>query len=241
MTKNDPDWRVYERIVAAIQAESVGIGNSVTPNAKIRGCITGVLRQIDVLIDARWLDEGLSQRIIVDAKLHRSKIDVKEVEAFEGMMKDCRASRGVVVCANGYTAAAKRRAQDAITINLLSPDEIDEFPWAQFDPCLGSCTDDGRAARGLVLWDGQLLLNFRTTWVNLWSGKCDRCYNFHAWCWDCGERFAVADEDEHECTCGRTWTTVIEEEPGGPDVLNAVHFFLTVEDEVFAIDRRRIR
>jgi len=215
--------------------------HSVTPNAKIRGCLTGVLRQIDVLIDARWADEDLAERVIVDAKMYRSKVDVKDVESFEGMMKDCRANRGVIVCANGYSPAAKRRAQDAITITLLSPDSIEEFPWAQFDRCLGSCANEQGTRSGLVLWDGQLLFGIGGAWVVVWSGKCDRCYNFHAWCWDCGEKFALANEDEHECGCGRKWITAIEEEPEGPEVLNAVHFFFASEDQVFAIDRRRLR
>jgi hypothetical protein len=242
MTQREPDWQVYERIVAAMQAEGAGMEHSVTPNAKIRGCITGILRQIDVLVDARWADEDLTERVIVDAKMHRSKVDVKDIEAFEGMMKDCRANRGIIVCANGYTPAAKRRAQDAITITLLPAENIEEFPWSQFDRCMGSCSADNRIPhRGLVLWDGQLLLGMGSGWAIVWSGKCDRCYNFHAWCWDCGEKFALADEDEHECGCGRRWVTAIEEEPDGSEVLDAVHFFLASDDQVFAIDRRRCR
>jgi hypothetical protein len=39
----------------------------VTPNALIRGAITGIKRQIDVLIEARH-DTDNTRRIIVDAK-----------------------------------------------------------------------------------------------------------------------------------------------------------------------------
>jgi hypothetical protein len=238
----EPDWRVYERLVAALQAEEAGMDSSVTANAKIRGAITGVMRQVDVLVDMRWGEARLNERLIVDAKHYRAKLDVKNVDAFEGMMKDCRANRGIIVCPNGYSAAAKRRAQDAITITLLSTDQLDDFPWGQFEDCLGQCRSGAKTNRkGLVLWDGQLLLGLHGMWVIVWTGKCDCCYNFHAWCQDCGTKFAVRDEDNYRCHCGRDWTTAIEQEPEGPDVLNAVHFFLTAEGVAFPLDRRRLR
>ena len=84
------NWRLYERLAAAMVAENSGIELSVTPNAQIVGGISKESRQIDVLIDARWGDD-LTRRVIVDAKLYRSKLDIKDVESFEGMMKDCGA------------------------------------------------------------------------------------------------------------------------------------------------------
>jgi hypothetical protein len=95
---------------------------SVTPNAKIMGSISGVPRQIDVLIDARW-EEGAERRIIFDAKLRKRKVDVKDVESFEGMMRDVRASRGVLLCSSGYTKAALARAQQSIEIRIVTTDE----------------------------------------------------------------------------------------------------------------------
>jgi hypothetical protein len=50
-------WRVYERAIAAMEAESVGLDYSVTPNARLVGVISGSSRQIDVLIDMRWGDD----------------------------------------------------------------------------------------------------------------------------------------------------------------------------------------
>jgi hypothetical protein len=234
-------WRIYERIVAAVQVEESGIDLSLTPNAEIIGCITGVRRQIDVLIDARWGDDGAETRTIVDAKHYRSKLDVKDVESFEGMMKDCRARRGILVCPNGASEAARRRARDAITITLLSTDDVDEFPWAQFDPCVGQCAESRNAEKGLVLWDGQFPVGLEGTWLIVWSGKCDRCHNFHVWCWDCGEKFALGDEDEHICDCGYRWATVIEQEPSGDEVINAVRLILLIGEHILALDRRSLR
>ncbi len=194
MNEHEPElrWRVYERVVAALEAEGCGIEYSVTPNARLVGAISRVERQVDVLIDLRW-SEDLTGRTIVDAKNYASKIDVRDVELFEGMMRDCGAVRGVLVCPNGYTPAAERRAQDAITIKLLTSSEVDGFSWAQYDGCLGECNEKLNCERnGMVLWDGQHSLGVGGDgtvggWAIVFTGKCDRCHNFHVWCWDCGE------------------------------------------------------
>src|SRR6266571_5500470 len=212
---SDPVWRLYERIVAAVETEHAGFDMSVTPNAVIVGCLSGVQRQVDVLIDARW-DDDISRRIIVDAKMHRAKLDVRDVESFEAMMRDCQAERGVLVCTNGLTPGAQQRAQDAITIKILTLDEAYQYSWAAFDECLGRCYELGRKSkrRGLTLWDAQLVLPVENLLAVVWSGKCDVCHNFHVWCWDCGEKFALTDEDEHVCGCLSRWVTAVQEEEG---------------------------
>lgn len=238
------DWRLYERAVAAFEAENVGLDMTVTPNARILGAISGRKRQIDVLIDARW-GEDLSRRIIIDAKRHRRKLDIKAVESFEGMMRDCRAQHGILVCPNGWTEGARKRAQEAITLKLLSLDEVENSAsWAHFDKCFGACNRRERTrSPGIVLWDGQFPLVVDDLVAVVITGKCDLCHNFHIWCWDCGERFALADEDEHVCFCGRQWVTSIEEEVQDPtgSTLNAVHLFLCIGRTVLPLDRRLLR
>lgn len=44
---------LYERLVARLFAEQLSTDLCVTPNARIKGHISGRSRQIDVLIDAR--------------------------------------------------------------------------------------------------------------------------------------------------------------------------------------------
>jgi hypothetical protein len=134
MSNDAPAWKLYERLVASFEVEAAGIDASVTPNATLLGSISGTQRQIDVLVDARWEDD-LSRRIIFDAKRRSRKIDVADVEAFEGLMRDVRASRGVLVCTKGHSEAAERRAQQSIDIRLLSEDEALEIDHAAIDPC----------------------------------------------------------------------------------------------------------
>ncbi|BFL64906.1 restriction endonuclease [Roseomonas mucosa] len=221
-------WRTYERIVAAVEAEHIGIEISVTPNARIRGAISGYTRQIDVLLDLRWSDD-VSARTIVDAKLRRRKVDIKEVETFIGMMADCRASRGILVCSSGHTAAALARAQEVVTIRLLAPDDVDEFLWSSYEPCLGRCCDRVPAERrGLVLWDAQHVLPVDPGWDITFTGKCDVCHQFHVWCWNCGLRFAVPDERQLGCGCdGRLWASAIEQ--AEDNQLNAAHLLMVNE------------
>lgn len=241
----DKNWHLYERLVAAFETENTGIDVTITPNARIVGRISQIPRQVDVLIDARWGDD-ISRRIVVDAKLRKTKLDIKDIESFEGMMKDCGAERGILFCPSGWTEGARRRAQDAITIKLLSLDELEETTsWAHFDECLGWCLNEPTAhlRTGLVLWDVQHFLSNGGLWVIIWTGKCDVCHNFHIWCWDCGDKFAVGDEDEHKCFCGRLWVTAVEEEIDDPtgDTLNAVHLLALVDENLVPLDRRRLR
>jgi hypothetical protein len=96
MTRRSPDWEVYERLVAYLLAKQLSTDLCVTPNARIRGHISGRSRQIDVLVDARH-DTDNSRRLIVDAKKRVRKIDVKDVEAFRGLMEDVGATHGYIV------------------------------------------------------------------------------------------------------------------------------------------------
>jgi hypothetical protein len=109
---------VYERCVAAFAANEHGnFDVIVQPNVILIGAISGEKRQVDVLVDRRWSQDQIS-RIIIDAKEWTRKVDIGDVEKFEGMMKDCRANRGVLVCTQGYTEGALNRAQDAISIKI---------------------------------------------------------------------------------------------------------------------------
>lgn len=77
------EWERYERLIAHLVAMELPTDLCVTPNARVRGRISGASRQIDVLIGPRH-DTDNGRRVIVDAKKHRQKIDVKHVEEFEG-------------------------------------------------------------------------------------------------------------------------------------------------------------
>lgn len=209
---------------------------TVIPNAKIRGSISAAIRQIDVLVDYRY-DADRKRRIIVDAKRRRRKIDVKQVEEFEGMMSDVIATHGVLICPSGYTKAAERRAQDAITIRLLGLEEVAKFDPSSWDPCKNENCGDG-----LLMWDttpGITISN--CPWIIHAIAKCDTCHQFNIWCWNCGEKFALSDEAEYQCNCKAPWfwLTAIEEDSSGST--KSVYLLLIVLGQVFLVDRRPLR
>lgn len=226
-----PDWKIYERVVASFELESASMDASVTPNASLIGSISGVKRQIDVLIDARWSDD-LERRIIFDAKRRKRKVDVKDVEAFEGLMRDVRASRGVLVCSNGHTKAALKRAQQYIDIRLMSADEALEIDHAAVDPC-PFCKIERRKQQGLVFWDGQFPLPISPGWAIVFTGKCDSCRSFSFWCWDCGEKIVVPDGETYVCGCERRWFT--------ETTADEVSFLVEVDGGEISLDRRPLR
>ncbi|MCA9897594.1 MAG: restriction endonuclease [Ardenticatenaceae bacterium] len=241
MNKQSISWVVYERCVAAFAAhEFDDLKLTVQPNVKIVGSLSGVKRQIDVLVDSRWND-GVDRRIIIDAKDRKRKVDVKDIESFEGMMKDCRASRGVLVCTHGYTEGAVKRAQEAITINVFTLDEILDFQWA-YEKCLGICSQSEHnkkpTKRGMVLWVSYMGIPSGTHMRVFQTGKCDGCHAFHVWCWECGLKFSVSDRSSTKCECGHDWISW----PDDSENETSMQLMLRVDDQYGAIiDRRPTR
>lgn len=230
MANDVPDWRIYERVAACFELDAVGMDVSVTPNASLIGSISGVKRQIDILVDARW-EDGIARRIIYDAKRRRRKVDVKDVESFESMMKDVRARRGVIICSGGWTEAAERRAAEIIDIRLMTTEEADEIGHANADPC-PNCRNTHRKLKGIVFWDGQFPLPI-AGWAIILTGKCDACRSFAFWCWDCGEKVVLPDSEVHECGCERVWFI----EWNDDEAL----FLVRVEGAEIPLDRRPLR
>lgn len=248
LSPNDriPNWRLYERMVPAIEAENLGAGIalSVKMNASLVGALSGVERQIDLLVEARW-DDGRRRRMIIDAKNYSRPLNVKDIEAFKGMMRDCRAEPGILVSSNGWSVGAARRAQDLITLKLLSVEDARErTDWAMmFGECYGCRANvpDPRR-RGVVLWDGQLPWALSGMWAIVWTGKCDTCHNFQVWCWDCGDIFSLGIGDHYTCDCERHWSTAVIEERAVDEALagKAIHLVLASDGQRSSIDRRSL-
>jgi hypothetical protein len=200
-------WRQFERLIALLTAEDYDGNHTVIPNARIYGFISKRKRQIDVLVDWRF-DTNLNRRIIFDAKYRNRPVDIKEIEAFEGLMKDVNAQRGFIVCSNGHTASALRRAQQHIGIKLLSEKEINEFDINSWEYCRHD-----HCKNGLVLWDANPSLIVEGMVSIQATGKCDECGRFHIWCWGCGARYCIDYESEIQCSCKGPWFWLTSIEP----------------------------
>lgn len=210
---------MYERLVASAEADALADGRlTIVPNAHLVGSISGRRRQVDVLIDSRVAD-GVDRRVLVDAKLRGRPLSVTDVESFLGMMTDCRAQRGILVCPEGWTKTAMRRAQRAVTIKILAVDELDDFDLVGWDMCLGRCAEEERPPEtsGWLMYDSVFHIGRLDQPLSMVAiAKCDVCHDFHVWCWECGQRLALrGDEAEAKCLCERFWITSLEDD--GPD------------------------
>ena len=228
-----PAWKLYERLVAFKESQAANPTLTVHPNVKLLGHLSGVERQIDVLIDHRLCDDR-SKRVIVDAKLRAKPLDVKDVEEFEGMMKDVRADRGILVCPNGFSGAASRRAQKAINIKLLHPDELNSLIVSTWHECVSAKCGAHRWTKervaGWVLYDEVFHVGRKDVPISpVAIGKCDICCRFNVWCWTCGRKFALeSDEAEAKCDCDQFWLTSIESEGMLENGIELRSVFLTV-------------
>jgi hypothetical protein len=105
-----PKWKKFEELVAKIQADLAGDA-VVTPNDRITGKRTSVLRQVDVSI--RKNVGQFELLIVLDCKDYGRPLDVKGVEEFMGLAQDVGAHKAGMVAAKGFSETAKKRAQDA--------------------------------------------------------------------------------------------------------------------------------
>jgi hypothetical protein len=111
---------------------------TVSHNVKLRGARSGVLRQIDVLVE-----EGSSAgpiRTIVEAKCRRRVVDVKQVEAFLGLLQGVGIPRGLTICPLGYSKAALSRAtgdDEDLDLDILSLEQFKQWQTALAIPYAG--------------------------------------------------------------------------------------------------------
>jgi len=235
MTKK---WREYERLLTYLTIEEFDVNHTVIPNARIKGFISQRKRQIDILVDYRF-DSKLNRRIIFDAKLRNKPIDIKQVEAFEGLMKDINAHRGFLVCSNGYTKAALKRAQNHIGLKLLLESDIENLDLNTWEKCRNE-----KCENGMVLWDTTpgVIIDGKVS-VQA-TGKCDECGKFHIWCWDCGNRHCIDFENEWQCSCKGPWfwLTCIEKDEDDNGVTYQSHYLILVigNGTYEVLDRRPI-
>lgn len=110
-----PKWKKFELIVKAIQ-EQLSPFATVTHNEKIQGYDTGIDRQVDVVV--RQKIGQFDILIAIECKDYNHPLDVKDIEAILGELKDIRANKGVIVSAKGFSSNA---------LNLARLNSIDTY------------------------------------------------------------------------------------------------------------------
>ena len=120
-----PKWKRFEELVGRIQSE-LAPDSRVTVDDRIIGKRTGAERQIDVSV--RRMVGQFELLIVIDCKDYAKPIDVKDVEEFMGLAQDVGAHKAAMVSAKGFSATAKKRAEDA-GIELYRVLDSGDHPW----------------------------------------------------------------------------------------------------------------
>lgn len=101
------DWKKYEEEIYD-HFRSEYSSAQITRDANVIGKFSKVTRQIDLLIEDHAID--FLFRIVIDGKYRAKRIDVNDVEAFLGLLRDVGAHKGVMISTEGYSKAAVNRA-----------------------------------------------------------------------------------------------------------------------------------
>jgi len=163
----------------------------ITHDVSRKGRYSKINRQIDILIEDYVAGNRLS--VIIDAKFFSKKVDVKEVEAFIGMLEDLGAHKGILITQKGYTQGAINRAYNDpgdIELDILNFKELKAFQAFTAIPYAGNSgvllpapfgwVIDGRKCetwvaclyqRGLDV--DQALKNHEFMYVQFWDRKKD--------------------------------------------------------------------
>jgi len=185
-------WKKYKWLVAKIYHSDLNSTKlKVEYNRRVRGKISGRLRQCDILIKNRETN-NLS---LIDAKDRKNKVDIKTVEEFEGLCKDIDASIGLIISSKGFTVGAKRRAKGTTNIFLdevdwqLASEALQGVELSNYIPEVCPQCDSGQvgvAFPGLILWDVPLGKIQNGILYSFWIGECLKCKQKYLYCDSCG-------------------------------------------------------
>ncbi|MFA5805818.1 MAG: restriction endonuclease [Melioribacteraceae bacterium] len=118
-------WKRFEELVKKVQ-EELAPDAVVKLDDKIIGQETGTIRQIDISV--RQSIGNYDILVAIDCKDYSRPVDVKDIEAFIGMIQDIHANKGVVVSASGFTKTAKRRGEK-VGLNLYRLVDTGDHDW----------------------------------------------------------------------------------------------------------------
>lgn len=109
------DWKKYEKNVLDYFQSRFPYA-LIRKNVKLKGRLSGIKREIDILIESQIF--GCSIQIAIECKNWKSKLDVSDVGAFIDKLKDVGISKGVMISKLGYSSGAYQRAKSEIELQL---------------------------------------------------------------------------------------------------------------------------
>jgi hypothetical protein len=132
------NWKDYEKKISE-HFRLAYPDATIQADVRIQGRYSKTERQIDILIEDYVA--GTRFRTVVDGKYFSSKIDVKDVETFIGMLADVEAHKGLLITSEGYSQAAVNRAfhdPGDLELDILNFKEINHLQGFGAIPYSGS-------------------------------------------------------------------------------------------------------
>jgi hypothetical protein len=125
MQIEDKTWRKYERQIHQ-ELASIFTECDFEFDDRIFGKHSKIDRQIDISI--RGKIGGNKILGIIDCKYFSTKLDVKIIESFLGMIEDTKANFGLLITNKGYSLAAKNRANvKNLRLDIIEFDELEKI------------------------------------------------------------------------------------------------------------------
>lgn len=246
MSKNNRWWKWYQERIAAFFRRVEGA--LVAEDIKLHTRTGRRRRQIDVYVElpvmvylSDIIQVTVPVRIIVDAKAHKRRIDVRHVGLIEDLRDDVGANLAIIASPVGFTEGAMERAREVGVFPLNAPTDLlamlRDARIPEFVYCLNECD----SLRGIVSWDfGEA---YRSG--SMVIGYCQRCNTIHVACPDCGVMFGIAEFEEGkslECPgdCGRVFLVARDFETGEAHVSSRDWLDVTILRKAFTKSTRRL-
>jgi Restriction endonuclease len=190
-------WQEYQKIVGQLFEQAEGIG-SVHRNIYRPDKVTGQPRQIDAWLEVET--KGMKLGVLIDAKYHKEKIDVKDVEDVLALANAVGAVKSVIVCSNGWTGPAEKKAIfSGMSLKLLTLEgAIDIIEPNKWKLC-PDCQND------FIILDQEGMIEYQGL-ISWWlAGQCRECKTARVFCQGCGIKVIIPINETFVCTCGHEW------------------------------------
>lgn len=115
----------YEELIYRIYKE-LEPHAEIKRNDKVLGITSKIPREIDISIRQKIADHEIL--IIIQAKDHKKRADVKIIGEFDSVIRDVQASKGILICNSGFTKTAKDYAANS-AIDLYTAHDASVKDW----------------------------------------------------------------------------------------------------------------
>jgi hypothetical protein len=206
----DPAWKAFEKDVANLTARVDAKPSDVTWNTHLPGVNSLVPRQVDVYVEGEV--NGIPIAIAIECKKYGRNVDVSDIDAFIGKLRDLDVDKGVFYVYDGVTPGARSAAESALHPKVV----LKEFAGTTL---LQESWDD------IIDWDcpNENCIMGSVRWgeypqpaggADVEAGSCESCGTFAIRCRDC-EGIDSAEYGEFRCWgCGATYDVVPERKGG---------------------------